>query len=38
MGAPGAVVVRVDGPFLVLVRDRPTGAALLYGRVLSPNS
>ncbi len=36
--APGAVVVRVDGPFLVLVRDRPTGAPLLYGRVLSPNS
>ena len=26
-----------DRPFLVLVRDRPTGAALFYGRVLSPN-
>jgi len=36
--APGAIVVKVDQPFLVLVRDRPTGAPLLYGRVLSPNS
>ena len=32
-----ATVVTVDRPFLVLVRDRPTGAALFYGRVLSPN-
>ena len=34
---PKATVVTVDRPFLVLVRDRPTGAALFYGRVLSPN-
>ena len=34
---PRAVVVDADRPFLVLVRDRPTGAALFYGRVLSPN-
>jgi hypothetical protein len=34
---PEATVVTVDRPFLVLVRDRPTGAALFYGRVLSPN-
>jgi serine protease inhibitor len=34
---PSATVVTVDRPFLVLVRDRPTGAALFYGRVLSPN-
>jgi serine protease inhibitor len=34
---PGATVVTIDRPFLVLVRDRPTGAALFYGRVLSPN-
>jgi serpin B len=32
-----ATTVVVDRPFLVLVRDRPTGAALFYGRVLSPN-
>lgn len=37
-GAPGAIVVKAAQPFLVLVRDRPTGAPLLYGRVLSPNS
>ena len=35
--ASGAVAVTVDRPFLVLVRDRPTGAPLFYGRVLSPN-
>lgn len=35
--AATATVVTVDRPFLVLVRDRPTGAALFYGRVLSPN-
>jgi serpin B len=33
--SPDAVVV--DRPFLVLVRDRVTGAPLFYGRVLSPN-
>jgi len=38
LGLAGArpVAVVVDRPFLVLVRDRPTGAPLLYGRVLSP--
>jgi serpin B len=35
--ATGDIVVTVDRPFLVLVRDRPTGAPLFYGRVLSPN-
>ena len=34
---PGAEVVAVDRPFLVLVRDRPTSAPLFYGRVLTPN-
>ena len=30
-------VIVVDRPFLVLVRDRTTGAPVFYGRVLSPN-
>ncbi len=34
---PSATVVTVDRPFLVVVRDRSSGAPLLYGRVLSPN-
>jgi serpin B len=33
----GGTTIVVDRPFLVLVRDRPSGAALFYGRVLSPN-
>ena len=33
----GGTVVTVDRPFLVLVRDRPTGAPIFFGRVLTPS-
>ena len=33
---PPPVAVRVDRPFIFLVRDRPTGTVLFVGRVTEP--
>ena len=34
--APGPATLAVDHPFLVVIRDRPTGAILFVGRVVDP--
>jgi serpin B len=34
---PEPIVVRVDRPFLMAIRDRPTNTLLFFGRVLDPN-
>ena len=36
-GSPESVTLRVDRPFLFLLRDVPTGAVLFLGRVVDPS-
>jgi serpin B len=36
-GGPEPVELRVDRPFLVVLRDLPTGAIVFLGRVADPS-
>jgi len=36
-GPPGEMTLRVDRPFLFLIRERKTGLVLYLGRVVDPS-